>query len=123
MKKTILFKSVMLSDICFPKVYEDIAALPDLRTIHEQPPLFHALCQWTIPANCLIIDELIEYNCLGDDWYDFLCQTINELAKKVFYNPEDIDFTVSPKSQEYFVKIFSAFATNYIFQHTDIKIT
>ncbi len=122
-EKAILTKSVMLNDICFPKVYEDFANFPLWTDTEKCALCFRILCDRIIPINCLIIDELIEKKYFGEDWYDFFRNTINEMANKIFYNPEKIDYTVTSKSQEKYMKILSATAQNVIFTHTGISVS
>ncbi len=121
-EEAILTKSVMLNDICFPKVYKDFANLPLWSDTEKCALRFRILCDRIIPINCLIIDELIEKKYFGENWYDFFCNTINEMANKIFYNLEEIDYTVTPKSQEKYMKILSSAAQNVIFTHTGISV-
>lgn len=119
-KNAILAKSVMLSDICFPKVYKDFADLSYYPDIKKNALRFQNLCNCIIPINCLIIDELVENNYLGEDWYDFLCETINEIAKEIFYDPKDINYAFTPESQKSYIEILSAAVENLIFIKTGI---
>lgn len=107
-KHEILTKSIILKDIHFPKLYKDFAALPvysDIELCANYFPVFQNLI---VTSNCLIIDELIENGYLGSDWKLFFYDTINGMVKNVFYDPEKIDYTITPESQREFMEILAA---------------
>lgn len=106
-KNVFLKKSAFLNSICFPKVYNDLSVLSS-SDIWKHSLHFNQLMNGVTLVNCLILDELVENGYLGEDWYDFLCSTTKEMAKEIFYDPNDINYTVTPKSQDSFMKIFSA---------------
>lgn len=119
----ILEKTVMLNNICFPKVYENFATLTFYSDIENCAKRFQTLCDIIIPINCLIIDKLVENNYLGEDWYDFLCEIINELSKEIFYDSTNINYTVTPESQKSYMKILSVAVENLIFLKTGITFS
>lgn len=57
-----------------------------------------------IPVN-LILDEFIDQDLFGEEWKNLFKQTINEMAKDVFYLPDEIDYSIEPKSQEAFAEL------------------
>lgn len=62
----------------------------------------------------LIIDELVEKKYFGEDWEDFFLNTINDMTERVFYNPNEIDYTVTSQSQEKYVELLDLFTKNTI---------
>lgn len=103
----ILTQFTILKDICFPKVYESLAQLP-LDPMMECAGAFSVFLPYVNFLGCLIIDELIEMNVFGDDWGSSFLKTINGMAENVFYNPSELDFTTTPKSQKSFIDFISA---------------
>ena len=106
-EKHILSKSVALKDICFPKVYQDFSRLDSFSSLDRCTKMFSAYMDEVVLSGCLIIDALIESDYLGD-WKTVILDTINEMAEVVFYKPDEIDYTITPESQEAFEDIISA---------------
>ncbi len=119
-REAILNRSAILNKIWFPNVYNDFASLDFVSDIEKTSLLFLLLLDIITPINCLLIDELVENNYLGEDWYDFLCELINKLAREIFYNPKDINYTITPESQENFMEIYSAAVQRVIYENTEI---
>lgn len=103
----IIMRSNIMHDLHFPKLYQDFGAFDD--------PAYTAFCADTfvsfrntvVISSRLIIDNLIE-NGHFKDWENLFLDSINEMAEVVFYDPAKIDYTVTPKSQEKFIKIITA---------------
>ncbi len=107
-KDKILTRSVILKDICFPKLYKDLFDISfddELVFCVEHFPDFMNI---TVSSCCLVIDELIEHGFMGDDWEIVFLNLLNEMTEHVFYNPKEIDFSITPKSQEKFMELLSA---------------
>jgi hypothetical protein len=51
---------------------------------------------------------MVEKNYFGSDWSSFFPQTLDLMAEKVFYAPFEIDCSVTPQSQEKFMKFLMA---------------
>lgn len=102
MEITLLNKAVILNNIWFPRLRENFASL---RTCDEMAicvRTFSEFLNMVVGSACLVIDELVEKGCLGDDWESLFIQMTNEMAESIFYAPSEIDFTVSDGSQEKF---------------------
>lgn len=104
----VMTKSIILKDIFFPKLYKNLSELPVYSDIESCSKYFGVLNNLVVTSSCLIFDELIEENYLGNDWKDFFDDILYELTEKVFYNPDEIDYTIDSKSQDAFIKILSA---------------
>lgn len=122
-EEDILAKSAILKEICFPKVYNDLATLAYISDIEKWSARFHILHSFIIPISCLFFDESVDNKGLGEDWEAFLCKKINELAKEVLYTPKDIDYTVTPKSQEKYMRLLSVAVEKEIYDRTKIIIS
>lgn len=103
----VIKKSIILSDIHFPKIYQDFCSPDDPSYTAAYATIFFAFRDAIVGSCRLIYDALID-NGYFTDWETFFLSTINEMTEKVFYNPAEIDYTVTPKSQEKFEKIISA---------------
>lgn len=57
-----------------------------------------------IPVN-LVLDEFIDQDFFSKEWENLFKQTLNEMAKDVFYLPDQIDYSIEPKSQEAFEEL------------------
>lgn len=120
-EKEFLVKSSILEAIYFPKLYKKFCSIskPDHLYIEIQVFLFFLDC--IITSSKLIIDELVEIGYLGDDWNNLFLEIINEMAEKVFYNPDELDFSFpdSPKVQESFEKILAVPIYILLYKLTD----
>ena len=104
-KRYILEKIRLLSDIWFPKIYQYLFDLCNLNDIQYHFNKFNnRLNLMVIPVN-LILDEFIDQDLFGEEWKNLFKQTINEMAKDVFYLPDEIDYSIEPKSQEAFAEL------------------
>ena len=119
-KNNIITKSVILKDICFPKLYKDFFDIPLYNDLVSCLKYFPDFMNLTISSSCLIIDELIEDGFFGEDWEDFFHDTLNEMVESVFYNPEEFDFSIKPESQEKFIELLSAPVQELLYQETHI---
>lgn len=130
----ILFQHVILKDISFPKIYEFLIDLlsNDIYYKYNKKVYFEDIftfrcaflffIEYVVTSGCLIFDKLVE-GALRDDgeetakwkgWEDLFRETINEMAERVFYNPRELDFTVTAKPQENFIKFISAPVNYYV---------
>lgn len=107
----ILSNSVILSGIYYPKLYKDFSTLSPCSIISDPArcsKIFLDFRDYVVGSSRLIIDEIIEKGYWGKDWENLFLKTVNEMVEEVFYNPKQIDYSVTPKSQEMFVKVISA---------------
>ena len=98
----ILNESIAMDKIWFPRLYEHFALLFNYEDMGLGAEVFLEFLNMVVGSACLVIDELVEKDCLGDDWEALFIQMTNEMAESVFYAPSEIDFTVSDGSQEKF---------------------
>lgn len=122
-KNNILTRSAILKDICFPKLYRDFFSIPLYNDLVSYLKFFPDFMNLTISSSCLVIDELIEDGFLGEDWENFLLNTLNKMAESVFYNPKEIDFSVKPESQEKFMELLSAPVQELLYQEAHITFS
>lgn len=115
----ILIKSIILKDICFPKVYESLAELP-LHDLEICAKNFWGLLQATNVSSCLILDEVVEKGILGNDWEAFFRTTINKMAESIFYKPCELEFTITTESQENFMDFISAPVNFLVYRETGV---
>jgi hypothetical protein len=101
-------KTIALNDIYFPKLYQDFSSYDDITYTASCASRFNSLNNVVVSSSRLIIDALIEKEYFGEDWETLFLDTINEMTESVFYNPDEIDYTVTAESQEKFAKILSA---------------
>jgi hypothetical protein len=106
-EKNIVVKSVILNDIHFPKLYQNFAAFDDPRHTDHYAIIFNSFRNVVVGTSRLVIDYFVESGYLGK-WEDIFLDTINKMTESVFYNPEEIDYTVMLGSQEKYIKIISA---------------
>lgn len=107
-ENNILTKSVLLNGIHFPKVYQDFSNLDDPAQIALCAETFISFMNLVVSSCRLLLDEFVGKNYFRDDWETLFLNTINEMTDRVFYNPDEIDFTVKPGSQKMFEKVISA---------------
>lgn len=103
-EKHFLTKFVDLKDIEFPKLYQKFYSLDAVSTI-RYVNIFQCFKNLIAFSSHLIFDYLIEKGVFGDDWENLFLDTINGMAESVFYAPDDIDYTIQPRSQECFEKL------------------
>jgi hypothetical protein len=100
-------KSIILNSIYFPHLYRDFSLIDNYVSMSFCIQLFYNFMNIIVSSSCLIIDALIQEGYFGDCWYDFFCQTINEMTTSVFYDPKEIDYSITPESQEKFIRIIT----------------
>ena len=102
-KETMLLnEAVALNNIWFPRLYEDFSSLSTYEEQALHIGTFLEFLNMVVGSACLVIDELVEKGCFGDDWESLFIQMTNEMAESIFYAQSEIDFTVSDGSQEKF---------------------
>lgn len=106
-RQNIIVKSYILSNIFFPKLYKDFSLL-DLSDTIRYTLLFDRFMAAINNAYLLVIDELIDSQYLGKNWDVFLRNTINDLTNQVFYDPQEIDYTILPESQTLYEELLSS---------------
>lgn len=120
-RKSILFNAVILNKIYYPKIYENFISLLSeqdsenqlLSNVNLIQEFNNALVD-VVFYFLLVVDYLIDYEFLDEKWeYSFL-NTINEMAEKVFYNPDEINYDILPDSQENFVQFLDSFIRVYL---------
>ena len=103
----ILLKTVWLDDICFPNIYEKLFALP-LQETKLYAEVFLQYLKRVTMLSCLILDVLVENNFFGDTWEAYFIDISNQMAEKVLYDPSTIDYSVTEKSQQKFLRLLHA---------------
>ena len=99
---TLLNEAVILNNIWFPRLRENFASLPTCDEMAIYVRTFSEFLNMVVGSACLVIDELVEKGCFGNDWESLFIQMTNEMAESVFYTRKEIDFNVSYGSQEKF---------------------
>lgn len=102
-----LLKTVFLSEICFPAIYERLFPLP-LEVICQCANFFIQLLSEFMVESNLILDELIEQGAFGDEWEKHFREISNELAETVLYDPQSVDFSTTEKSQQKYHRLLHA---------------
>ena len=98
----LLDKFIKLEGIVFPKIYEYFYNLKTLKQLSFYANAFRCfISDFDIPF-LLVLDKFIEDGVLGDNWEDLLVSKINDMVETVLYNPDKIDYSVKPESQEMF---------------------
>lgn len=107
-KNYILQTSILLNGLIFPKIYQYFSSFNNYTRIAFYSKTFFQLCNDIVIASRLTIDEFIEYGTLGEDWEVLLLKMTNEMAEEVIYNPTEIDYSITPESQNMFITDISA---------------
>lgn len=102
-----LKRFILLDKIPFPKLYEAFYSLEGERSTAVYAETFCSFMDDLAHSYRLIIDEFIEEGLLGKNWENLLLEAVNKLAETVLYNPEEIDYTVTPECQERFMKVIA----------------
>lgn len=97
-----LAKFFVLSELCFPKLRNQLFQLEDISEIFHYSTSFKDFLVLFILMSRLIIDQLIEDHVLSDNWESSILSQINNLAEKVLFNPDAIDSTVTPEYQNFY---------------------
>ena len=97
-----LAKFFVLSELCFPKLRNQLFQLEDISEIFHYSTSFKDFLILFILMSRLIIDQLIEDHVLSDNWESSILSQINNLAEKVLFNPDTIDTTVTPEYQNFY---------------------
>lgn len=105
----ILQCSISMKDLTFPKLYQYFSSFKNDYHMKFYSATFSQFCKDIVIASRLAIDKFIEDGALGEDWEDLLLKMTNEMVEDVIYNPEEIDYSVTPASQDMFIKNISAF--------------
>lgn len=116
-KNNILQCSILMKDLTFPKLYQYFSSLNYYPRMIFYLTTFLQLCTDIVITSRLAIDQFIEYGILGGDWETLLLKTTNEMVEDVLYNPEEIDYSVTPMSQEMFIANIS-FSTYAVIRST-----
>lgn len=108
MERTIaLVRSYSMEDIHFPNVRAYFGEIEDNEIFDFCISQFKSLMTIARISTMLVINGFIQNGYLGDDWYDFFLDTLNEMAEDVLYSPKDIDYSCSHEAKELFKKILS----------------
>lgn len=121
-KRYILEKTLLLQEIWFPKIYQYLFDFRNLNKIKYHFIKFYTLLESiVIPVN-LVLDEFIDQDFFGKEWENLFKQTLNEMARDVFYLPDQIDYSIEPKSQEAFEELlgYPVIRINYLGNVEDI---
>ena len=98
----LLDRFIKLEGIVFPKVYEYFYNLKTLKQLSFYANAFRCFINdFDIPF-LLVLDKFIEDGVLDDNWEDLLVSKMNEMAETVLYDPDKIDYSITPESQEMF---------------------
>lgn len=101
----VLEKAVLLDKVRFPKIHQYLFDFRDMNEMEYYLFHYEVLLNWMIIPVNLILDEFIDQDLFGEEWKNLFKQTINEMAKDVFYLPDEIDYSIEPKSQEAFAEL------------------
>lgn len=115
-----LEKFFLLHSIPFPKLYEYFYKLGDYKSIQIYANTFVAFMNELVNSSRLIIDKFIEEGLFGEDWGAVFTKTVNEFAESVLYDPEKIDYSVTPESQELFMKVICNPAYRVVMRRLEI---
>lgn len=115
-------KSIILKDIQFPKLHQDFSALGELEDTALCAGKFLLLMDFVVGSSRLIIDELVELNIFGEDWENLFLDAINDMTEKVFYDPAQIEYTITPNSQEKFEKVVAAPVCNILYRMAGLSL-
>ncbi len=107
-KDYVLQSSILMNGLIFSKLYQYLSNFNNYTRIAFYSETFSQLCNDIVIASRLALDAFIEYETLGKDWETLFLKMTNEMVEDVIYNPEEIDYSVTPASQEMFVKNISA---------------
>lgn len=105
-----LLRASYLKEVPFPQLYESLlfSRKVSIRKIREYAIAFDRLTREMNRDGCLILDAMIEKKILGENWQRTMCSLMNKLAKKVLYDPKEIDLTVPEgDAQRKFEKLLS----------------
>ena len=108
-EKRILLNTVVLYDIEFTQLYQDFWSIPDSQFMAFCASVFLRFKKVITISSRLIFDAFVEKSCFGEKWEALFLDTINKLAEGVFYNTEELDYTIKPESQLAFEKILSEY--------------
>lgn len=130
----LLLKTVLLDEICFPKIYEDLLPNP-VDIIDQYANEFLYTLTDEVAISDLILDELVEKGFWKEEWETLFLNKINEMAEEVFYNPEKMKEELNTSNfiadhvQEKFTRLLHAgvfiemcIACNFKFHITDLLI-
>lgn len=110
-EKYLIKKFIALENIFLPKVYQSFIETGNLEAIVHLANMFSHLKNTIELFGRLVLDGLIERGYFGNiergEWKTVMLSSINEMADKVFYDPEKVDYTITPESQEKFEKVLS----------------
>lgn len=120
-KSNVLDKSMIMNGIIFPKLYEYFGNLENLQHIDFYTRTFGLFQEKLVASSCLAIDKFVEDGVLGENWEALFLKTINEMTETVLYNPEKIDYSVTPKSQEMFINDIDAPVRKDILYHVKLS--
>lgn len=97
-----------MKDIPFPKLYECFSGLESMRHIWLYTQTFWPLMEDVIRSGRLVIDQFVEDEVFGEDWESLFLKLTNNMAENVLYNPDQINYSVTDKSQEMFSRCMKA---------------
>jgi len=113
-------KSIILTEVYFPEVYRVFSTIDDLMLMGTIVDLFTEFTGIVGFISLLVIDKYIEQGYFGDDWEGLFLETINDMAERVFYDPEEIDYSSTIYSREKFEIIIAAPVHTLLSEHIDI---
>jgi len=114
----ILLMSSILSGITFPNLYIAFSHIKKPYDMFQCKKSLDTFRSIYVSSSLLILDEVVEKNRLGEGWYDFFCEGINEIANEVLYRPDEVDYSAEGRNQEAFERILSAPAYNWYSQNS-----
>lgn len=102
-ESNVLDKSMIMNEIIFPKLYEYFGNLENLQHVDFYTRTFNMFQGELVASSCLVIDKFVEDGVWEEDWENLFLKTINAMTEIVLYDPEKINYSVTPKSQEMFI--------------------
>lgn len=116
----LLRNAVILNQICYSKIYDELISILNPMFLEQNNLSFRFFYVNLIKdfsdfktdivfSFLLAADELVDKGYLGEDWQDLFLNTINAMTERIFYNPDEIDYSISPNSQERYMEFLEYF--------------
>lgn len=98
----ILGKWIVLKDVPFPKLCRCFSGLESIGRIQVYTYTFLQLMNEVVRSSRLVIDKFVEDEVFGKDWEGLFLKSTNDMAENLFYSPDQINYSITNKSQEMF---------------------
>ena len=101
----LLHEYSVLNNVHFTSVYHKFREIDNLQEMTLITTAFTNYLKQFVISSQLIIDKLIDDGYFGSNWESLFLEIINEMADKVFYTSDNIEYSTTAKSQEKFEKL------------------